>query len=86
MARGWESKAVEDQAQEAETKAKGDRQQKGHSTPEQVDANRRREVLLLSRVRVQRDLEASQNPRYREQLTRALADIDAQLAALGDLS
>jgi hypothetical protein len=41
-------------------------------------------VLLLSRARVQNDLEASRNARYREQLKRALADIDMQIAALGD--
>jgi hypothetical protein len=33
---------------------------------------------------VQRDLAASQNPRYTDQLNRALADIEAQLAALGN--
>lgn len=47
-----------------------------------METRRRREVLLLSRVRVQQDLETSQNPRYRDQLSRALADIESQLAAL----
>jgi hypothetical protein len=86
MARGWESKTVEDQIQEAEAKAVPDQKQKAHSTPEKMEANRRREVLLLSRARVQSDLDASRNPRYQEQLKRALADIDGQLAALGDPS
>jgi hypothetical protein len=84
MARGWESKTVEDQIQEAEAKAVPDHKQKPHSTPEKLEAIRRREVLLLSRARVQNDLEASRNARYREQLKRALADIDMQIAALGD--
>ncbi|HTZ99852.1 MAG TPA: hypothetical protein VMB02_05945 [Candidatus Aquilonibacter sp.] len=86
MARGWESKSVEDQVQQSEaapakeTKEKG--RQKTPLTPAQVEAHRRREVLILSRVRVQQNLKASGNPRYTDQLNRALADIEAQLAAL----
>jgi hypothetical protein len=49
-----------------------------------MEAHRRKEVLLLSRSRVEKDLTASQNPRYREQLTKALADLDAQLSKLKD--
>ncbi|MGA6956467.1 MAG: hypothetical protein WBY73_15230 [Candidatus Acidiferrales bacterium] len=37
---------------------------------------------MLSRARVERQLQSNQDPRYREQLTRALADLDAQLAKL----
>jgi hypothetical protein len=55
-------------------------------TPAQSDARRRREVLVLSRVRVKTDLEASQEGRYRDQLNRALADLDAQISALPDVS
>lgn len=84
MARGWDSKAVEDQVQDAQTTVKSDGNRKPQSSPEEMDNHRRREVLLLSRTRVQRDLEASQNPRYKDQLTRALVDIDAQLSALGE--
>jgi hypothetical protein len=80
MARGWESKAVEDQVQEAQSK--DNRSNKGQLTPTDIELNRQREVLVLSRTRVQRELESSQNPRYKEQLTRALADLDAQLADL----
>ena len=80
MARGWESKAVEDQVQESQSK--NDRSNKAQLTPSDAELNRRREVLALSRTRVQRELESSQNPRYKEQLTRALADLDAQLASL----
>lgn len=80
MARGWESKSVEDQVQQSETKTtKG---KKPQASSAEIDANRRREVLLLSRKRVERELEASQNTRYKEQLSRALADLDAQLAKL----
>ena len=78
MARGWESKAVEGQVQEHEVKAgKG---QKAKPTPAQIEARRHREILLLSRARVQTSLESHHEPRYREQLQRALADLDAQIA------
>jgi len=82
MARGWESKAVEGQVQEFQEKESGEK--KGPLTPAQLDLRRRRGVLLLSRARVEKDLQSVQAPRYREQLTRALADLDAQLAALDD--
>jgi hypothetical protein len=80
MARGWESKAVEGQVQEFQEKESGNR--KRQLTPEQLESRRQREVLLLSRSRVQKDLQTSQNPRHRDQLNRALADIEAQLASL----
>ena len=80
MARGWESKAVEEQVHDHEEK--GDGKKKRQLTPEQQESRRRREVLLLSRSRVQKDLQAAQNPRHRDQLNSALADLDSQIAAL----
>jgi hypothetical protein len=38
--------------------------------------------LLLSRKNVLQQLEAAQNPRHREILDSALADLDAQIARL----
>ena len=84
MARGWESKSVEEQVQEHHQK-KGENT-KQQLTPEQLEARRKREVLLLSRSRVQKDLQASQNPRHRDQLNSALADLDSQIAALTEKS
>jgi len=81
MAKGWESKAVENQLNDFEEKEDG--KSKRQLTSDQVEVHRRREVLLLSRTRVQNDLQASQNPRYQEQLRQALAQIDAQLLAIG---
>lgn len=80
MARGWESKSVEDQIQGAQLKDSG--KQKARLGASELEIRRRKEVLLLSRVRVQRDLETSQNPRYRDQLNKALADIESQLKGL----
>jgi hypothetical protein len=81
MARGWESKAVEGQIQIAETE-KADKP-KNQRSPADLEINRQREVLTLSRSRVLRQIEASRNERYTEQLNRALSDLDEQLAKLG---
>ena len=80
MARGWKSKAVEAQIETAElgTEAGGDDQ----PSPEQVELQRKREGLLLSRSRVQRDLESAHNPRYRQILSKALAHLERELAEL----
>ncbi len=87
MARGWESKSVEDQVQQSEAAApakEGKDNHKRQLTAAQIELHRQREVLILSRVRVQQNLKVSSNPRYTEQLNRALADIEVQLSALPD--
>jgi hypothetical protein len=78
MARGWESKSVEAQIDAAEA----------HKTavllnspaPHALESIRKKETVLLSRTRVVRELNTAQNPRYRVVLTKALADLDAQLS------
>ena len=83
MAKGWESKSVESQVQDSQTKHRGK-----HGAPltlAQVESRRRREVLLLSRARVQEGLQSSQDKRYQDQRRRALADIEAQLSALEEI-
>ena len=80
MARGWESKAVEGQVQEFESKE--NRAHKRQLTQAQVEIRRQKEILLLSRARVEKQLQSIQDARYREQLSRALADLDAQLSKL----
>jgi hypothetical protein len=82
MARGWESKAVESQVQEFESKE--NRAYKRQLTQAQVEIRRQREILLLSRARVEKQLQSIQDARYREQLSRALADLDAQLSKLNE--
>ena len=76
MARGWESKSVEQQ-QELATSDAG--RAKPRMTAEEIDAERRRESLQLSRRRVLQQLEVASNPRHREMLEAALRDLDAQL-------
>ena len=80
MAKGWESKSVEAQIQQHEVPSKA-KSKKG-PTAAQAEARRKTNVLLLSRARVEKDLNASQNTRYRDQLNRALSDIDAQISQL----
>jgi hypothetical protein len=80
MAKGWESKSVEEQIEQ--TRPIDPPDHKKQLTPRQMETHRRKEVLLLSRARVEWDLQASQNPRYREQLIKALSDLDAQLSKL----
>jgi len=50
---------------------------------EQLENRRRRANLLLARAQVLQQLEASSNPRHRQMLETALADLDSKLAELG---
>ena len=76
MARGWESKSVESQIESAETS----NQESSHHDQPDLERMRQHQALVLSRSRVLQQLEVSQNPRHREMLNRALADLEAQLA------
>ena len=80
MARGWESKAIEDQQAEA---AATPHPTKLRLAPEQVAKQKQQEGLLLSRKRVLQQLQAAQNPIHRNMLEAALGELDAQLARLG---
>lgn len=78
MARGWESKSVEEQQAEAAVPANT----KPRLTLAEIAIQRRRQGLLLSRQHVLQQLEVAREPRHREQLQTALDDLDAQLAQL----
>jgi len=82
MARGWDSKGVSDQIETASEKKAARNSKK--TSPDQASAVREKKVLELSRARVTRDLENSQDPRYRSLLLRALEDLDAKLAELAN--
>ena len=79
VARGWESKSVEQQQDEAASSPNP----KNLLTPKQSVEQRKRQGLMLSRQRVLQQLQAAQNPRHRDMLRAALADLDAQLSRLG---
>ncbi|HEY4052669.1 MAG TPA: hypothetical protein VGL74_02940 [Terriglobales bacterium] len=75
MARGWESKSVEQQQEEASSNVvKGPR-----LTPEQIAEQQRRGGLELSRNRIAQQLEAATNPRHRQMLEAALKELEKQL-------
>lgn len=75
MARGWESKSVEQQQEEATSKKEGG----VVLTPEQIAEQRRRQGLELSRQRILQQLQVACNPRHRQMLEAALAELDAKL-------
>jgi len=79
VARGWESKSVEEQQAQAASTPQ-------HLNPPlsaaEVHRKQERERLTLSRKHVLGQLESAQNPRHREMLQAALADLDARLAQL----
>ena len=79
MARGWESKSVEEQ----QTVAIAQTESKQRLTPEQAARKQQREALDLSRRRILQQLQSVQNPRHREMLESALSELDARLARMG---
>jgi hypothetical protein len=79
MARGWESKSVEAQQAEAADNKKGSRRR---LTAEQAVKVRQREGLQLSRKRVLQQLAGVTDPRRRDMLTAALAELDKQIHIL----
>ena len=80
MARGWESKAVEDQIGEAE--AKKEVRRKRRLTPDETEHLQRKEALLLERARIVREMERAYMRRHLVMLERGLAHIDAEIAKL----
>ncbi len=80
MARGWESKAVEDQIASAEAEKKA--RPKAVSSQRDRDKQAEIESLLLSRTELLNRIEAARNERYRAQLELALKHIDGKLREL----
>ena len=77
MARGWESKSVEEQMENARQKKKD---AAAAHTPKPVHHSRQHENLVLARARLVKDLETTDNPRYKQFLEASLADIDKRIA------
>ena len=82
MARGWESKSVEDQVAAAE--AAREARAKPHLSGRERELLERKQSLLLSRAQVRARLSSATNENYRNQLERALQHLDAQLEELQD--
>ena len=76
MARGWESKSVEAQQDEASRDWKGGR--RPAAAEERAHAQARR-TLELARLRATADLERATSDAHRAMLRRAIADLERQL-------
>ncbi len=79
MARGWESKSVESQMDDAEDRKKVKPVQ---LSPEQQARQREIESLQLSRARVVHDLQGDLHPRHRASLEAALKFLEEKISAL----
>lgn len=77
MARGWESKSVEDQIGAAEA-AREIRASRQLSTEEREESTHK-QSLMLSRSLILGRIKAARDPRYRAQLKVALDQLEAQL-------
>ena len=79
MARGWESKSVESQ----QTEPAPSTRENARKSPEEIDKDRKRASLELSRRRVMHDLESATSDVHRAALENAKAFLDAEIAKLG---
>jgi hypothetical protein len=77
MARGWESKSVEAQQEDATRAGRGQSRR-----PEDLALRERRRALELARTRAQNDLARASAPAHRQMLEAAIAALDAQIAEL----
>jgi hypothetical protein len=79
MARGWESKSIEEQQAEAsESKRRTGKPQ----SPEQQALRRQIDGLELSRKSIKRQLQSATHARHRQMLEESLAELDRQLRKL----
>ena len=78
MARGWESKSVEQQ----QDLASGEQQKGPLLTPEQAETQRQIASLQLARRRVEQQLAVTRNARYRQTLELELKALDEKLETL----
>ena len=80
MARGWESKAVEDQMEEAR-RLQGERTSPVQS-PEMIERARRIENLRLARSRLAEQLSRARSETHRAMIQQSLRAIEEEIAAL----
>lgn len=80
MARGFESKSVQSQWQDAEEQREQDK--KKRPSKEELELRTRREGLELSRRRIVNELNGTESERRKESLLAALHHLDAELAKL----
>jgi hypothetical protein len=79
MARGWESKDVESQVASRETMAAPGKARKAQ---DQLEKDRERANIELSRKHILNDLETATHPNHKKTLEAALAHLDQKLEEL----
>jgi hypothetical protein len=79
VARGWESKSIESQQDDARSAA----EPKHHLNGQERDLESRKQALQLARSRTLQQIHSTENPRYRNILEHALKDLEEELARLG---
>jgi hypothetical protein len=80
MARGWESKDVGSQVEEHRPEMSAS--EKLQKTQEQMEKDRERQGLELSKKHVLADLETATHPNHRKTLEAALAHLEAKIESL----
>ncbi len=80
MARGWESKAIEDQIAASEDR-KATPSKRARSADE-LQRESRRQGLLLSRAKIVTDIDHARDDRHRAALQQALEYLDNQLKSV----
>jgi hypothetical protein len=78
MARGWESKAIEAQQEEAAAS----RTARPAFDPAEATRQSERAILMLARTRALADLQRACVPAHRAMLEQAITDLDEQLRRL----
>lgn len=80
MARGWESKAIEEQISADETRKES--AGKPQLTQAERERQTRKETLMLSRSHLLQTLSGARNKRHIEMLQQSLAEIESELSTL----
>jgi hypothetical protein len=78
MARGWESKSVEQQ----QDLAASEKERRPALTPEEAETERKLTALRLARSRVEQQMTVARNPRYRQTLELELRALEQKIEAI----
>ncbi len=81
MARGWESKSVEEQQNQSLQKPLT-QEDKDRISREKAEKMRKIQALRLNRARIKEQLDRSSSDRYKELLNRELEHLDKELSQL----
>ena len=81
MARGWESKSVEEQQSQAQNQSVS-QDEKDKLSREKAEKARKIQALKLNRARIREQMERSTNDRYKELLGRELEHLEQELNQL----